>query len=75
MSGPLPGAVHDLTAARTWGIVRELAASGLVVLADKGYAGADEHIRTPYKRQEQARLPEGGKPRPCAAPRTSCVQN
>jgi hypothetical protein len=29
--------------------VRELAASGLVVLADKGYAGADEHIRTPYK--------------------------
>jgi hypothetical protein len=49
VSGPLPGAVHDLTAARTWGIVRELAASGLVVLADKGYAGADEHIRTPYK--------------------------
>ena len=24
-------------------------ASGLVVLADKGYAGADEHIRTPNK--------------------------
>ena len=24
-------------------------ASGLVVLAEKGYAGADEHIRTPYK--------------------------
>jgi len=38
VSGPLPGAVHDLTPARTWGIVRELAASGLVVLADKGYA-------------------------------------
>ena len=36
---PLPGAVHDLTAARIWGILRELAASGLVVLADKGYAG------------------------------------
>ncbi len=49
VSGPLPGAVHDLTAARTWGIVRELAASGLVVLADKGYGCADEHIRTPYK--------------------------
>jgi hypothetical protein len=28
---PAPGAVHDLTAARIWGIVRELAASGLVV--------------------------------------------
>jgi hypothetical protein len=49
VSGPLPGAVHDLTAARIWGIVRELAASGLVVLADKGYIGAGEHVRVPYK--------------------------
>ena len=49
VSGLLAGAVHDLTAARIWGIVRELAASGLVVLADKGYSGADEHIRTPHK--------------------------
>ena len=49
VSGPLPGAVHDLTAARIWGILRELAASGLVVLADKGYHGAGEHIRAPYK--------------------------
>jgi hypothetical protein len=45
VSGPLPGAVHDLTAARIWGIVRELAASGLVVLGDKGYLGEDD-IRT-----------------------------
>jgi hypothetical protein len=49
VSGPLPGAVHDLTAARIWGIVRELAASGLIVLADQGYTGAGDHIRTPYK--------------------------
>ena len=49
VSGPLPGAVHDLTAARIWGIVRELAAAGLVVLADKGYHGAGEHVRTPYR--------------------------
>ena len=49
VSGPLPGAVHDLTAARIWGILRELAAAGLVVLADKGYTGAGDHIRTPYK--------------------------
>jgi hypothetical protein len=49
VSGLLPGAVHDLTAARIWGIVRELAAAGLVVLADKGYHGASDHIRTPYK--------------------------
>ena len=49
VSGPLPGAVHDLTAARIWGILRELAAAGLVVLADKGYHGAGDHIRTPYQ--------------------------
>ncbi len=48
VSGPLPGAVHDLTAARIWGVVRELAASGLVVLGDKGYLGEDD-IRTPYR--------------------------
>jgi hypothetical protein len=35
MSGPLPGAVHDLTAARIWGIIRQLAAAGLITLADK----------------------------------------
>ena len=47
VSGPLPGAVHDLTA-RIWGIVRELAASGLIVLGDKGYLGEDT-IRVPYR--------------------------
>lgn len=41
--------MHDLTAARIWGILRELAASGLVLLADKGYAGAGEHVRIPYR--------------------------
>jgi hypothetical protein len=49
VSGPLPGAVHDLTAARIWGIVRELAAAGLVVLADKGYHGAGDPVLTPYR--------------------------
>jgi hypothetical protein len=49
VSGPLPDAVHDLTAARIWGMLRELAASGLVVLADKGYTGAGDHILTPYR--------------------------
>jgi DDE superfamily endonuclease/Helix-turn-helix of DDE superfamily endonuclease len=49
VSGPLPGAVHDLTAARIWGIIRQLAASGLVVLADKGYHGAGDPVRTPYR--------------------------
>jgi hypothetical protein len=49
VSGPLPGAVHDLTAARIWGIIRQLAAAGLIVLADKGYTGAGEHVLTPYR--------------------------
>ena len=49
VSGPLPGAVHDLTAARIWGIVRQLADAGLIVLADKGYTGAGDHVRVPYR--------------------------
>jgi hypothetical protein len=49
VSGPLPGAVHDLTAARIWGIIRELAAVGLVVLADQGYHGAGDPVLTPYR--------------------------
>ena len=49
VSVPLPGAVHDLTAVRIWGIARELGAAGLVVLADKRYIGAGQHILTPYR--------------------------
>jgi len=49
VSGPLPGSVHDLTAARIWGIIRALAAAGLIVLADKGYIGAGQHVLTPYR--------------------------
>jgi hypothetical protein len=48
-SGPLPGSAHDLTAARTLGVIRELAAAGLIVLADKGYNGAGEPLITPYR--------------------------
>jgi hypothetical protein len=40
---------HDLTAARIWGILRELAAAGLIVLAGKGYHGAGDHVLTPYR--------------------------
>ena len=53
--GPLPGAVHDLTAARIWGIIRELAASGLITLGDKGYVG-EEDIRTPYRGRNKPAL-------------------
>ena len=40
--------MHDLTAARIWGIVRALAAPGLVVPGDTGYLGEDD-IRAPYR--------------------------
>ena len=49
VSGPLPGAVHDLTAARIWGILRALSAAGLTTLADKGYIGAGQHVLVPYR--------------------------
>jgi hypothetical protein len=49
VSGPLPGHVHDLTAARIWGITRELATLDLLTLADKGYTGAGGNVITPYK--------------------------
>ena len=49
MSGVLPGSGHDLTRARIWGIIDELAAAGLIVLADKGYAGAGEPVLAPYR--------------------------
>ncbi len=48
-SGSLPGSVHDLTAARIWGIIRRLKAAGPATLADKGYVGAGEPVRVPYK--------------------------
>jgi DDE superfamily endonuclease len=56
-SRPLPGAVHDLTAARIWGIVRELASCGLVILADKGYAGAGSRRGLAARQRRQPRRP------------------
>ncbi|NVI86340.1 transposase family protein [Actinomadura sp. BRA 177] len=49
-SGALPGKVHDLTAARIWGILRELERTGILTLADKAYQGAEASVViTPYK--------------------------
>jgi len=48
VSGALPGSVHDKKAEWTWGILRELQAAGLIVLADKGYQGS-AHAKVPYK--------------------------
>jgi hypothetical protein len=49
VSGPLPDTVHDLTAVRIWGIICELAAAGLITLANKGYHGAGDPVITPYR--------------------------
>jgi hypothetical protein len=87
VSGPLPGAVHDLSAARIWGIVRELAACGLIVLADKGYAGAGEYIHVPYRgrgkpasqkdanRAHAQLCSRAGAPTPSSRPGASCADS
>jgi DDE superfamily endonuclease len=48
VSGPLPGSVHDKRAEWIWGVLDELEAAGLTVLADRGYQGA-VHAKVPYK--------------------------
>jgi hypothetical protein len=48
VSGPLPGSVHDKKAEWIWGVLAELEAAGLVVLADKGYQGST-YAKIPYK--------------------------
>ncbi len=46
-SPALPGAVHDIRAAREHGIVGALAQAGIPCWADKGYRGAGGTIRIP----------------------------
>jgi DDE superfamily endonuclease/Helix-turn-helix of DDE superfamily endonuclease len=48
VSGPLPGSVHDKRAEWIWGVLAELEAAGLIVLADKGYQGST-YAKIPYK--------------------------
>jgi hypothetical protein len=74
VSGALPGALHDLTAARIWGIARELAASELIVAHQ---ATGTVQSRRPFCRASQAavrRAPGGpelaaaGMARPAVGP-------
>ncbi|MGW0886226.1 transposase family protein [Streptomyces sp. NPDC002671] len=48
-SPALPGSTHDLTAARTHGIINALAAAGLKCWADKAYQGAGRPVRVPFR--------------------------
>ncbi len=41
ISAALPGKTHVLSAARIWGILRELENAGIITLADKAYQGAE----------------------------------
>ena len=50
-SPALPGSVHDLTAARTHGIIDALTSADVMTFADKGYQGARGSVRTPFKRR------------------------
>ena len=47
-SPALPGAVHDIKAARTHGIIGALEEAGVECWGDKGYRGAGGTIRLPY---------------------------
>ncbi|RLK09644.1 DDE superfamily endonuclease [Micromonospora sp. M71_S20] len=49
-SPSLPGAVHDLIAARAHGIIGALTSANVTTFADKGYQGARGSVRTPFKR-------------------------
>jgi hypothetical protein len=48
-SPALPGAVHDVRAAREHGIIDALAAVGTACWADKAYQGARGTVRVPYR--------------------------
>jgi hypothetical protein len=52
-SPALPGAVHDITAARTHDLIDALTNSKVSTLADKGYQGAGGTITTPFKRHNR----------------------
>jgi hypothetical protein len=54
-SAALPGSTHDLTAARTLGLIDALADAEVMTFADKGYQGAGGTIRTPFKRHRYRR--------------------
>ncbi|MEU9616484.1 transposase family protein [Streptomyces sp. NPDC048209] len=55
-SPALPGSTHDLTAARTHGIVDALAEAGLKCWADKAYQGAGGSIRVPFRGRRLKRM-------------------
>ncbi|MFJ6677417.1 transposase family protein [Actinosynnema sp. NPDC091369] len=61
-SPALPGSVHDLTAARTHGLIDMLTTNDVTAFADKAYQGAGGTVHTPFKRHAtRPRLSRGQK--------------
>jgi hypothetical protein len=59
-SPALPGATHDLTAARSHGLIDILTSYDVTTFADRGYQGAGGTVRTPFKRHAtRPRLSKG----------------
>jgi hypothetical protein len=50
-SAALPGAVKDLTGARTHAIIDALTTAEVMTLADKAHEGVDGSLQTPFKRR------------------------
>jgi hypothetical protein len=50
-SPALPGAAHDLSAARTHGLIDALTGAQVMTFADQGYQGTGGTIWTPFKRR------------------------
>ncbi|MFC9091279.1 transposase family protein [Streptomyces sp. NPDC048231] len=48
-SPALPGAVHDIKAARTHGLINAFNDAGMPCWADKGYQGAGGTVRVPFR--------------------------
>jgi hypothetical protein len=55
VSDGLPGSTHDLTAARTHGVITAAARAEVDLLADKGYQGAGGTVATPHKGRKLTR--------------------
>ncbi|WP_141585002.1 transposase family protein [Actinomadura sp. WMMA1423] len=55
-SPTLPGATHDLTAARQHCIIDALTDRAIACYADKGYVSAGGAVATPYKRKKHRKL-------------------
>jgi DDE superfamily endonuclease len=65
VSPALPGARHDMGAAREHGIPDALAAAGVHAVADTAYQGAGSAVRVPQRRRR--RDPDTGRYRPLSA--------